>query len=354
MSAAVGLKDVFSYGLRFVGYLSLVVLVGGGLLVAGFAFGFSAVLGAGAAALTDPSQLVAQISMTNLVLGAVFTVAGGVTLVSGLIGILHKLVADAAMTGTEMALAAETDSEVPEVEDDDAASTPDEASPETEEPTAEPPSAQSDGTEPEAAESVEADPVSDETGSDDGIEEPLDDDPEQVTAEGGPEPEDSPEPADPEPVAEEPATASADTASNTETQLIESDAGPSESVETTAEEATDDGDLIAESDADETESADAPPEEWSPPDPSEFEFDGENRQDDGEATDTDSDASEESEDTDESPRTAADLFGESDDDESAVFESSDDQSEVAERSDDVETVETDGDADPLSDALDEE
>jgi leucyl-tRNA synthetase len=58
---------------------------------------------------------------------------------------------------------------------------------------------------------------------------------------------------------------------------------------------------------------------------------------------------------DESPRTAADLFGDSDDEESAVFESTDDdQSEFAERSDDVETVETDGDADPLSDALDEE
>jgi hypothetical protein len=332
MSGAVGLKDVFSYGLRFVGYLSLVVLVGGGLLVAGFAFGFSAVLDAGLGALTDPSQLTATLAG-----GAVVSVVGAVTLVSGVVGLLHKLVADAAMTGTEMALAADVES-ADDGEDVDAG---DDEEPESD-------------TEAEPTESVPGDAES-EPGEVKEPPEPVeaDEQPEPVEAEepGPSEDDDSQTPLEPvetdepaaadegaEPVeADDSETTAEPAAADEQTQLVERDAGPDGG--STGSEPTDDGDLISESDGEER--ADAPPEEWSPPDPSEFEFDEtgpeENVEDDTGEGDTDG--------SEEAPRTAADLFGDSDDS---------DDSEVFDATDDAEAVETDGDADPLSDALDEE
>lgn len=289
MSDAVGLKDLFSYGLRFVGYLSLVVLVGGGPLVAGYAL--ITIRGPGFGALTGSSELT-----VTLMGGAAIAVVGAVTLASGFIGVLHKLVADAAMTGTETALTADT--------------------------------------EPPADESVDTEPAPDDAEAEAG------------TADGTTSAEsDTAEPDEPL-EAEPPSEAASSTTEAAETRLVEDDPGQSNE----NDDAADDGDLIAESDEHETGTAEAPPEEWSPPDPSEFEFDGDGSGetvDDDAASDTATDGPDDTdrqEDTDDTPRTAADLFGDTEDEETEAFESTDD----------VETIDADSESDPLSDALEDE
>ena len=92
--SAVGLTDVYRYGTRFLGTLLVVAGVGGGLIAAGYVLiqngsldSFSGTQG------------------YRAVLGVVVGTLGGLLLLSGLLGLTHKLIADATMAGT---LAAQT------------------------------------------------------------------------------------------------------------------------------------------------------------------------------------------------------------------------------------------------------
>ncbi|WP_302080494.1 hypothetical protein [Salinibaculum rarum] len=87
---AVRSVDGFTYGARLFVYLLVVVLVGGGLLGLGGALGYS-----DARALLDSGAY----STTELVGGAVLAVLGAFVLLSGLIGLVYKLIADSVAAG---------------------------------------------------------------------------------------------------------------------------------------------------------------------------------------------------------------------------------------------------------------
>ena len=164
MSAA-GLSDVYRYGARFVGYLVAVTLRGGVFVASGIAFGFNAVLGAGS--LTNPAQLLSQVSAAS-VAGSLLLVAVGVLVaLAGVVGLLYKLIADAAMVGTETAMVnagpdaladeAETTEAVSDADDSAETSEATEpASDEAVEPAA-PPNAAGDSEDPDPA--TTADPI---------------------------------------------------------------------------------------------------------------------------------------------------------------------------------------------------
>lgn len=311
MSAA-DLSDVYKYGVRFIGYLVAVTLVGGIIVAAGVGVGFSALFSADPTAATDPARLLAQISFTNIVIGVVIIAVGVVVSLTGLVGLLYKLIADATMTGAANAMESELPDVVPEEdvsadgEDDDTSAEP--AADEPPEPVpAEEPPGEGGTTEPT----------------------PVEKPPEDIEPVGGPSAsEEDPEPAD------EPAE---DSESPDQTPIDEalgeggepaSDDGDGAATEQAEAREPNDGDRISDSDA--SSDGRAEPREWSPPDPSEFDGD----EDDG-------------------PRTADDLFGE-EGDRATDEESSEDVADLFDDSEEDDGATSAGDnagEDPLSDTF---
>lgn len=82
--------DSFKYGARLFAYLLVVVLVGGGLLGLGWEIGYS-----DAQALLDSSGY----NSAELAGGAVLAALGGFVLLTGLFGLVHKLIADSVTAG---------------------------------------------------------------------------------------------------------------------------------------------------------------------------------------------------------------------------------------------------------------
>jgi hypothetical protein len=96
--SAVGLTDVYRYGTRLLGTLLVVAGVGGGLIAAGYVLIQNG-------SLDSLSGTAGYRAVLGIVVGAL----GGLLLLSGLLGLCHKLVADATMTGTLAAQAAQRD-----------------------------------------------------------------------------------------------------------------------------------------------------------------------------------------------------------------------------------------------------
>lgn len=332
MSTA-GLSDVYQYGVRFVGYLLVVSLVGGAFVAAGGALGadlIAATLGGGAAS-TATGTAVAAVALTAI---------GALLLLSGLFGLAHKLVADAALTGTRIALAetgtGSTDSEAG-------------AEPAAEE------------AEPTGAAPVGAATADTETGSTDS----ADPAPAEAPVETG-EPANRSDPADTDEGESTPSQAQSTTATDgADPSATGSEPSPSQATDDAVVDAA--ADATDDLPADETEtSAGGPetqPEEWSPPDPSEFETavpadDGDDGADGWDVSEVDpAEASE-------GPRTADDLFGEGEteppegddpEDVSELFDEDGPDGSSGEDGarEDTATFDTDSDSDPLSDALDE-
>jgi len=163
--SAVGLTDVYRYGTRFLGTLLVVAGVGGGLIAAGYVLIQNGSLGS-----------LSGNEGYRAVLGIVVGALGGLLLLSGLLGLTHKLIADATMAGTLAARTARRDASGVAA--------------------ASPPAG--DGT---ATETADDSPAT--------TSEPAEEADEQMAETGEPEPESSQEPAeDPSPV--EPATAEPD------------------------------------------------------------------------------------------------------------------------------------------------
>lgn len=111
--AAVGLSGVFKYGGKFLGYVVAVVLAGG-VLVGSGAF----LAATGGVNLSDPS--IGSVATSRAIAGAVLVALGGLISLSGLFGLAHKLLADAAATAVESATPAPATSTVAEEADEDA------------------------------------------------------------------------------------------------------------------------------------------------------------------------------------------------------------------------------------------
>jgi hypothetical protein len=87
--------DSLKYGVRLFGSLLTVLAVGGGLLALGLELGYSEATDlAGAGTLST-------ISTTDLAAGGVLSFLGSFVLLTGLIGVVHKLVADSVAVGIE-------------------------------------------------------------------------------------------------------------------------------------------------------------------------------------------------------------------------------------------------------------
>lgn len=314
MSAA-GLTDVYRYGARFVGYLVLSVILGGLFVGGGIALGANSIITALASGpATDPAGILSSLSLGSL-LGALVLVAIGIVVtLTGVVGLVHKLIADASQVGTEVALSNQLPHGVA-VADAEAAAGGDVTAPGDAEGTT--------GREPASGSEQPASPTATEAA-------------EPVTAdEEGPEPvpaeDESTEPAPVEteesgstPVAaEEGSVPESTSADDQQTHIVDED-----------DESGDDGDLIAGSpvdsdDADSSEAGDTAdatdegqtgatsPQEWSPPDPSEF--DATEQPDDPFGEGTEESAADE-------PEDVSELFGE-EAEESADTESSDDAGE---------------------------
>ncbi|MCU4799645.1 hypothetical protein OB920_04580 [Halobacteria archaeon HArc-gm2] len=130
---AVGLPGVFKYGAKFLGYLVAVVVVAGVFVVAGVA-----VAATGGLNLAAPS--LASLATGSAIAGALLALLGVVVGLSGLFGLVHKLLADAAAvavastTGTTV-----TDTSIEgegDVDADEAAA--DDESPDADQPAAAP------------------------------------------------------------------------------------------------------------------------------------------------------------------------------------------------------------------------
>lgn len=397
MSAA-GLSDVYRYGVRFVGYLIAVTFVGGIFVVGGVGLGGTVLVsavGSGGVASVASGTVVAAVALVSI---------GALLLLTGIVGLLYKLVADAAMTGVvkgQAAWMADSETEARAAGADEGSA----AGQGRESPNA-------DGTTAATAVAGAAD-----NATDTDVTEPATDRPEDVavTPDGdadaaagsvGAVPDDataadsSPEPAtdaqtvigEPDAPADGPAEDDSVAVSDspTDDSVAVSDS-PTDDDSGTEPDPTDVNALADESAAGasgndsttQTPERDADPaatrpEEWSPPDPSEFQTvdsatsgpteesasgdetaEWETRESDGESTD--------------GPRTADDLFGGDTDDGGEEIEdissllSADDEDPVdtdepvdpsedgatGDGPDDDSRTETNADSDPLSDALDD-
>ncbi|PSP61375.1 hypothetical protein BRC76_06130, partial [Halobacteriales archaeon QH_8_67_36] len=324
MSAA-GLSDVYRYGVRFVGYLLAVTLVSNAFVVGGAIIGdriLPTVVGGGATATSNVAAI------------ALFAI-GVLLLLSGLFGLAYKLVADATMAGVAQGRAvgtgvtasddgSETDdgdaqsagtaetAAVTETVDDESAETtggavdppsddgepaPDQPATAADDAIAEAQTVVEDPSEPPEQPADSQDAQSDSPASS----EPTPDQPDAWVADEDPLTTDE-SVADEEPLAtDEPADAG---------EANEADAPPSELSGTNewADQSATPGDDDEATASDETR-----PEEWSPPDPSEFETEPADESDDGDGT-PGWDMADGDEESPDGPRTADDLFGEATDD----------------------------------------
>ncbi|WP_424003907.1 hypothetical protein ACOZ4I_05760 [Haloarcula salina] len=306
--SAVGLTDVYRYGTKFLGALLVVAGVGGGLVAAGYVL----IQNGSLDALSGNAGY-------RALLGVVVGALGCLLLVSGLIGLFHKLVADATMAGAVAARATRPDTvsaATGEAESDSAPPAP-ATGPETDsersdegdetEPRTEPVAAESEPNTAENDEEPVSDPSAGEVHSDPPAEAGAEPEPENSPAVSEPEPATESAPAASEPAAAEtraaaadagPASAddqsasavpSADVTPDTDTAATavddgatpdaEPDAAPSAAgvateSETASPEQSDAGDVpdrdLLDQDPPEEEQPRTEPQEWTPPDPAEF------------------------------------------------------------------------------------
>lgn len=373
--SAVEITDVYRYGTRFVGALLAVVVVAGAFLGIGYVLVQNGQLGSFSG--SDGYRAV-----LGIVVGALGVLLG----LSGVFGLAHKLIADATEVGTAAAIAsepiaarsAETGTPADEdVETSDSRGASVEQSDRAEEQsdsTRETPVESSETTDPDTTTQSEESTTSDVQG-------PPSQTPSVTASSERAETGQREEPAatDREPGREQQESAS-QTSNDHTTATTPSRETPESSTETVTVDdlqrddepsAETEADWTAEKDADSepssavdegaTEVPDSEPKEWTPPDPSEFEPKAGNR-------DEESDVPQASEEIDRAedtgPRTTDDLFGtnELDDDivmdepiegqprEEAVSDESDEEKSVG----DGKGFESSSDADPLSDALEDE
>lgn len=406
-----GLFDSYRYGVRFVGYLLTVTLVAGVFAVIGAVMGgqeLVSAIGSGGVASVAIGTVVAAIALIAISL---------VLFLSGFVGLVYKLVADAAMMGVVQGRAAVSDTET-------GADSAGEASGESEtgtdersdaekgsEPidgatvaTATAGAADADATDDAGTESATAPSADAAVAADEAVdttEEPVADAPDDATVAESP----SKPPIDAQTVigesnapADEPADGDREppegAPGDTEPSLGQPDArvaaekpvtGEGSGVESVPTDANAHGSTDEEIPVDDgaastperdTEAA-TQPDEWSPPDPSEFDAvdsaspgPTEESASGAEAPTWETDGSDG--DSTDGPRTADDLFGEEMDDDggdvedvSNLFSAGEDDpvddepldlsedGETADEPDKTSAFETDSDGDPLSDALDD-
>ena len=153
--SAVGLTDVYRYGTRFLGTLLVVAGVGGGLIAAGYVLIQNGSLGS-----------LSGNAGYRAVLGIVVGALGGLLLLSGLLGLTHKLIADATMAGTLAARTAQREaSDVavagPPASDQTATESTDDSAAPAAEPVAGSDEQPPEPAEPEPAVSQETEPADD-------------------------------------------------------------------------------------------------------------------------------------------------------------------------------------------------
>ncbi|WP_434530475.1 hypothetical protein ACODNH_14555 [Haloarcula sp. NS06] len=153
--SAVGLTDVYRYGTRFLGILLVVAGVGGGLIAAGYVL----IQNGSLASLSGNAGY-------RAVLGIVVGALGGLLLLSGVLGLTHKLIADATMAGTFAAQTAQRDatdvaSGAPPASDQTATETAEDSTAPATEPTSDSDDPTPEPTEPEPAASRDTEPAAD-------------------------------------------------------------------------------------------------------------------------------------------------------------------------------------------------
>ncbi|MFB6224198.1 MAG: hypothetical protein ABEH86_11075 [Haloarcula sp.] len=223
--SAVGLPDVYRYGTRLLGVLLVVAGVGGGLIAVGFVL-----------VQNGSFESLSATGGYRAMLGVVVGALGGLLLLSGLIGLFYKVVADATMAGVVAARPAQEpdtntamESEQPETGESSVAAT------ETD------------------SEESSTDATSTES---------------QMVAEA--EPDDPPTPTEP--------VAAPDSERQPQSEGdSEVDSGPGNTASPTApaddklsQSSVPDRELLDQDPAEEPQSS-SEPQEWSPPDPTEFE-----------------------------------------------------------------------------------
>ena len=87
--------EAVNYGFSLIGYLSLVILVGSGLIFVGGLIGF----GGGLSSETSEDAAI------WFILGALITIMGWLTIVAGMYGVFYKVIADAVNRGSNPAVA---------------------------------------------------------------------------------------------------------------------------------------------------------------------------------------------------------------------------------------------------------
>lgn len=314
--SATGLSEVYRYGVRLVGYLIAVTLVGGVFVAGGAALGGSILLsavGSGGVAAVASGKIVAAVALVSI---------GLLLFLAGIVGLLHKLIADAAMTGVVKGHATWMNtSETPADQGSDADQAPD----------------VSDADETDAGTAVPG--VADDAPTDGPVEADS-----EVEADSPPD-DDSVAETDPNATVDD--SVPGERSDDTTTQTPEPDAEP----------------------------VSRRPEEWSPPDKSEFQSADSatssptgNAESGGESSEWEPPESE-GESTD-GPRTADELFSEETDSDEATIRDiadllseeqvdADESGEPSEhrdtgnRPDDESRSDTNTDSDPLSDALDD-
>lgn len=336
--SATGLSEVYRYGVRLVGYLIAVTLVGGVFVAGGAALGGSILLsavGSGGVAAVASGKIVAAVALVSI---------GLLLFLAGIVGLLHKLIADAAMTGVVKGHATWMNtSETPADQGSDADQAPD----------------VSDADETDAGTAVPG--VADDDTVADSSSEPASD--AQAISKEQDAPTDGPVEADSEVEADSPPDD--DSVAETDPNATVDDSVPGErSDDTTTQTPEPDAEPVSRR-----------PEEWSPPDKSEFQSADSatssptgNAESGGESSEWEPPESE-GESTD-GPRTADELFSEETDSDEATIRDiadllseeqvdADESGEPSEhrdtgnRPDDESQFDTNTDSDPLSDALDD-
>lgn len=355
--SAVGLTDVYRYGTRLLGVLLVVAGVGGGLIAVGFVL-----------VQNGSFESLSATGGYRAMLGVVVGALGGLLLLSGLIGLFYKIVADAAMVGVVAARPAQEpdtntamESEQPETSESAVAAT---------EMGGEESSTDATSTETDTAESqmvAEAEP---------------DDPPTPTEPVAAPDSERQSQPEGDSDVDSRPGSTPADDTPPVEsTPPSDADSG-TEADDKLSQSSVPDRELLDQDPTEEPQSS-SEPQEWSPPDPTEFETQTEAAGDpqvgeaetppDSEASDWDLPEAETADrepadietaetrllddatepDTQHDPRTTEDLFGGR-----GTEDTPGDPSQKSTADPFEEVAETDADLaaddDPLSDPLDDE
>jgi hypothetical protein len=101
--STVDVLDLYRRGALLLGYLVAVIVIGGVFVIAGIGVGLSSVFSAGSSLLADPMAALSSISVGRLAAGVVLVTIGVLIKLAGIMGIAHKLIADAVVVGVEAA-----------------------------------------------------------------------------------------------------------------------------------------------------------------------------------------------------------------------------------------------------------